>query len=145
MSHKDVAAVHAVVSERVAAIEAGNVSRANATLALDLVAFEMVPPLALTGAEARDDAATEAWLRSWDGPVSIELRDLAVVADGEVAFAHSLQRLSGVRGGRSVSIWLRSTLGLRKVAGEWKIAHAHTSVPFHADGSFRAALDLTPK
>ena len=144
MSHQDVAAVRAVIEERVSALHAGDAVRANATLAPGLVTFEMVPPLALAGAAARDDAATAAWLRSWDDGVAIELRDLVVHAGADAAFAHSLQRLSGARGGRAVAFWLRSTLGLRKLAGEWKIVHAHSSVPFHADGSFRAALDLTP-
>ena len=30
------------------------------------------------------------------------------------------------------------------LAGTWKIAHEHTSVPFYMDGSFRAAVDLEP-
>jgi ketosteroid isomerase-like protein len=39
---------------------------------------------------------------------------------------------------------MRATLCFRREGDEWKIAHAHTSVPFHMDGSFRAAVDLTP-
>jgi ketosteroid isomerase-like protein len=39
---------------------------------------------------------------------------------------------------------MRSTLCFRREGGAWKIAHAHTSVPFHMDGSFRAAVDLEP-
>ena len=35
-------------------------------------------------------------------------------------------------------------MGFRKVDGTWKIAHAHTSVPFYMDGSFKAATDLNP-
>lgn len=41
-------------------------------------------------------------------------------------------------------MWLRETLGFRKLAGEWKITHQHESVPFYMDGSFRAATDLKP-
>ena len=145
MAGEEEAAVLAVIEERIAAIRAGDAARAVATLADNVEAFELVPPLALRGAEARSPAATQAWLDSWDGRVEIELRDLRIVSAGGVAFAHSLQRLSGNRrGGGAVSLWLRSTLGLRVEAGEWKIVHAHSSVPFHADGSFRAALDLAP-
>jgi ketosteroid isomerase-like protein len=39
---------------------------------------------------------------------------------------------------------VRQTLGFRKVAGTWKIAHEHTSVPFYMDGSDTAAVDLEP-
>jgi ketosteroid isomerase-like protein len=36
------------------------------------------------------------------------------------------------------------TLCLTKVDGAWLIEHEHTSTPFYMDGSFRAAVDLTP-
>jgi ketosteroid isomerase-like protein len=41
-------------------------------------------------------------------------------------------------------LWFRSTLGLRKSDGVWRIVHEHTSTPFYMDGSFRAAVDLKP-
>jgi ketosteroid isomerase-like protein len=41
-------------------------------------------------------------------------------------------------------MWMRSTLGFRKIDGTWKISHGHSSVPFLMDGSYRAALQLTP-
>jgi len=45
---------------------------------------------------------------------------------------------------RQFSFWFRSTLGLRRLDGEWRIVHEHTSTPFHMDGSGRAATDLQP-
>jgi PhnB protein len=41
-------------------------------------------------------------------------------------------------------VWIRLTLGFRKIGGAWKVTHEHTSVPFYMDGSFKAAVDLTP-
>jgi ketosteroid isomerase-like protein len=116
-----------------------------AMLAPDLVAFELVGPLRLSAAQATDAAAMQAWLDSWEGPVETEIRDLQIHVCGDVAFCHSLNRLRATRrGGQPVDFWMRSTLGLRKRDGEWKIVHGHTSVPFQTDGSFRASLDLTP-
>ena len=46
--------------------------------------------------------------------------------------------------GHEVKLWYRQTLSFRKIDGEWKISHEHTSVPFYMDGSFRAAIDLKP-
>jgi hypothetical protein len=40
---------------------------------------------------------------------------------------------------------VRATIGLQVIDGEWLIVHAHESVPFYMDGSFRAAIDLTPE
>ncbi|MGH3157151.1 MAG: nuclear transport factor 2 family protein, partial [Streptosporangiaceae bacterium] len=42
------------------------------------------------------------------------------------------------------ALWYRSTLGLRRLDGEWRIVHEHTSTPFYMDGSLRAATDLRP-
>jgi PhnB protein len=43
--------------------------------------------------------------------------------------------------GENVELWLRETLGLRKIDDKWKIAHQHESVPFYMDGSYKAAVD----
>jgi PhnB protein len=71
------------------------------------------------------------------GPVGYEIRDLAVTAGGDVAFCHSRTQLGG-------ALWFRSTLGLRKTGGAWRITHEHNSTPFYMDGSDKAALDLQP-
>lgn len=139
------AAIRALIDERVAAMRNKDVDRAIATLAPDVVAFELAPPLGLGPTEAREHPGLEAWLAVWDGPVVIEVRDLAIAVGGNVAWCHSLNRLAGTRvDGRVVDMWMRSTLGLRKLDGRWRIAHGHTSVPFYMDGSFRAATDLKP-
>ena len=139
------AAIRSLIDERVAAMREKDAARAVATLAPDVVAFELAPPLALEGEAARDEAALAAWLAGWEGPVEIEIRDLRVAVSGDVAWSHSLNRLRGtLKGGRIVDMWMRSTLGFRKLGGQWKIAHGHSSVPFRMDGSYRAATDLVP-
>jgi ketosteroid isomerase-like protein len=139
------AEIRALIEERSAAMRDKDAARATATLAPDVVAFELAPPLSLGPAEARDAAALADWLAGWDGPVGIEIRDLEIAVSGDVGWSRSLNRLHGtLRGGRSVDMWMRSTLGFRKLDGAWKIAHGHSSVPFRMDGSFRAATDLEP-
>lgn len=137
-------AIRALIDERVEAMRTRDAGRAVATLAPDVVGFELGPPLRL-GAEQRDPAGLEAWFATWDGPIGVELRDLSIAVGGDVAYSHSLNRLSGtMKSGRKVDFWLRSTLGFRKVEGAWRIAHGHSSVPFAMDGSYRALLDLEP-
>lgn len=139
------AEIRALVEQRAEAVRQKDAVRAIAALADDVVAFELPPPLALGPEQVRDQAALEAWFAGWEGPLEVEIRDLAVAVSGEVGYCHSLNRLGGTRGdGRAVSFWMRSTLGVRRIDGRWTIAHAHTSVPFHMDGSYRAAIDLTP-
>lgn len=141
----DQAEIRALIDERTAAIRDKDAARAVATLAGDIVAFELAPPLAVGPGAANDEAGLAAWLSGWEGPVGIELRDLHIETGGDVAWSRSLNRLHGtLKGGREVDMWMRSTLGFRREGGAWKIAHGHSSVPFLMDGSFRAATDLKP-
>lgn len=136
--------IRGAIEERIAAIRDRDAARAMACLAEDVVAFELAPPLALRPGAARDVAGFAAWLGAFE-ELDVEVRDMRIEADGELGFALALHHLSGTRaGGQKVSMWMRSTLCFRREDDGWKIAHAHTSVPFHMDGSFRAAVDLEP-
>ena len=109
----------------------------------DVLAFDLAPPLQHTAAEYR--RGFEEWFKTWDGPIQCEVRDLQVKVGGDVAYAHSLNHLSGTRtDGGKTDIWIRATLCFEKVGGRWLGAHEHLSVPFYMDGSYRAAVDLKP-
>jgi ketosteroid isomerase-like protein len=114
--------------------------------ASEVCSFGLAEPLQLRGADLADPNATQAWLDTWDGPLDIELRDLTLIARGELAVAFALEHLRGTkRDGSAVAMWFRTTLVfVSEPSGEWKIAHVHDSVPFAMDGSQRARLDLKP-
>jgi ketosteroid isomerase-like protein len=122
-------AIRALIDARVAALEAGDGAAAVADLAPDIVAFEVAGPLITPSDLVLDVVAAEAWLQSFDGPIRVEIADLAIHVGGDVAFAHSLNRLVGSQGGQPIDFWMRSTLGFRRIDGEWKVVHAHTSIP----------------
>lgn len=144
VSATEEAEIRRVISDRVEALRARDAERLVASLSPSVISFEMVPPLSLPPGAAAETEQVRTWLQGWKA-VDVQIRDLAVHASGDIAFCHSLNRLSGTtRDNREVSIWMRSTLGLRKLQGEWKIVHSHTSVPFLTDGSAKAALDLVP-
>jgi ketosteroid isomerase-like protein len=146
MMKDDEAGIRALIDERSAAMRDKDAARAMATLARDVVAFELAPPLALGPEAARDEAGLAAWLSGWEGPVGIEIRDLHVETGGDIGWSRSLNRLHGtMTGGREVDMWMRSTLAFRREDGAWKIVHGHSSVPFRMDGSYRAATDLKPE
>ena len=137
--------IKALIAERVEAMRTKDVTRAMATMADEVVAFELAPPLRLGPEQARDERALQSWFDGWQSGVEIEVARLTVAASGDVGFAHSLNRMRATRAdGREVDFWIRSTLGMRKQGDQWKIAHGHSSVPFHMDGSYRAALELEP-
>jgi ketosteroid isomerase-like protein len=139
------AEIRAVIEARIDAMRRKDAAAAVALLAPDITAFELAPPLGLRGAAARDEEGLRGWFSIWEGGVDVELRDLVIETGGDIAIAHSLNRLSGTRkDGAAVDFWMRSTLGFRRIHGVWKISHGHTSVPFYMDGTYRAARDLTP-
>ncbi|HYT58414.1 MAG TPA: nuclear transport factor 2 family protein [Verrucomicrobiae bacterium] len=87
----------------------------------------------------------EEWLPTFRGPVGYEIRDLSITAGDDVAFCHSLNRISGTRAnGEKTDTWVRATVCYHKIDGTWMVTHEHFSVPFYMDGSFKAAVDLKP-
>jgi ketosteroid isomerase-like protein len=136
--HADEDQIRAVIADRAAAMQQRDAERLVAHYAPQVVKFDLPAPLQLTGPRARDADALRSWFASHPGgPVSYEIRDLTVTSGGEVGFCHSLNHLAG-------SLWFRSTIGLRKIGGTWRITHEHNSTPFYMDGSDKAALDLQP-
>lgn len=138
---KDRAAILALI----AAIDKGHADRdagaITAAYAADASIYDLAPPLG----HALDAAQLAQWLAGWQGPVAHRSRDFDVTVAGDLAFAHGFQHLSATTaGGEDASWWQRATLCLRREAAGWRIVHEHTSVPFHMDGSFRAATDLEP-
>jgi len=115
-----------------------------ARLASDVLVYALAPPLCSRGAEAEREKV-RAWLATKTGPITYEVRDLRVEVGGAVAFSTGLARMraTGVDGEEG-DLWLRTTVCYRKNSGRWEIAHRHESVPFHMDGSLRAAVDLAP-
>ena len=113
--------------------------------AADNVMFVMAPPLQYTPANSPGVNGIKEWFATWDGPIGYEIRDVKITAGDDVAFSHSLNRMSGTKtDGEKVDMWLRETFCFRKLGGEWKITHQHESVPFYMDGSYKAAVDLKP-
>lgn len=140
----DEAEIRAVVDGWVKAISAKDIDAVMSHYAADIVTFDLAPPLRYTGADALKKSL-EAWFPTFRGPVGYEIRDLCITTGDDVAFCRSLNRISGARtDGEDTNVWVRATVGLRKIDGKWSIVHEHLSVPFYMDGSDRAALDLKP-
>lgn len=110
------------------------------------VMFVLAPPLRyIEGVNAPGENGVEDWFNSFDGPLGYEFRELEIVSSNDIAFCHSIDHISGKRSdGTHTDVWIRETLGLRKVGSEWRIVHQHQSVPMYMDGSNKAAIDLKP-
>ena len=138
----DQAAIQAVLTAVDRAYHDRNATEAVSHYTPDARIADLAPPLA----HPIDGAKLAAWFSTWEGPVEREIRDLVITSGGELAFCHCLVKVSAVtkQGGHHATWWMRSTSCLRREGATWKIAHEHTSVPFLMDGSFKAAVDLTP-
>jgi len=98
-----------------------------------LIVFDVVPPRQYVGAAAyRKDWQT--FLGNFDGPITLELTDLDIGADRNLAYSHSIQRLSGTdKQGKKLDVTVRVTDVYQKVGGRWYIVHEHVSVPVDLD------------
>jgi len=141
---EDTEQIRALIESVVKAVRAKDVDAVLRHYTPDVVAFDLAPPLQYAGAAALRESLA-AWFPTFDGPVGYEMRDLRIFAGQEVAFCTGLNRIAGRRtNGDETDVWVRATVGLRKIDGRWLVAHEHASVPFYMDGSYRAAVDLAP-
>jgi uncharacterized protein (TIGR02246 family) len=109
-----------------------------------LVAYDVIPPLEYKGYDAYKKDYEE-FLAMFDGPFTVEFREMRVYAGADVGFVHTLERISGKmkKGGQSMDMWIRATSGVRKINGKWLIVHDHISVPANFDTG-KAELGLKP-
>lgn len=137
--------IREVVERKAALLETGDVKAILSYYADTFVEYNLAPPLRQPG-DGRDPAPLENWLAGFEAPPRREVTQLEITADGDVAFATSIDCLSATPRGstESFSLWFRVTLGLRRIDGRWLVTHEHESVPFEMDGSFRASVTLEP-
>lgn len=125
------------------AFEAGDLNGIMAVYSPDVVAYDVVPPLQFSGADAyRKDYAN--FLAQFKGHVRVTEPHIHIEQSGDVAYAFGVERLRGTtKEGNPVDVWVRFTDGWRRDKGQWLIAHEHVSVPVDM-ATGKARLDLTP-
>jgi len=140
----DRADIRALEERFVAAFKAKDVDAIMKVYAPDqtLIVFDVVPPRQYVGAAAyRKDWQT--FFDSFDGPITVELTDLDAVADRNLAYSHSIQRVAGTdKHGKKIDLTVRVTDVYKKVHGRWLIVHEHVSVPVDLE---TGKPDLTSK
>ena len=136
--------IRALEDRFVAAFKAKDVDAIMKVYAPDqtLVVFDVVPPRQYVGAAAyRKDWQT--FLGSFDGPIAMELTDLDVVADRNLAYSYSIQHVAGTdKQGKKLDLTVRVTDVDKKAHGRWQIIHEHVSVPVDLE---TGRPDLTSK
>jgi ketosteroid isomerase-like protein len=127
----DEAAIRALEDRFAAAVNAGDVNAIMKSYVPDqsLVVFDVVPPRQYIGA----DAYRKDWmdfLAMFKSPPKFDMTDLAITAEGNLGFSHSIQRVRGTdTKGQPIDLTVRVTDGYRKIGGNWLIVLEHVSVP----------------
>src|SRR5262245_23206855 len=111
----DEADIRRQLDKLVRAIRAMDLESAMSIYASDIVSFDIVAPLRHVGWQAKRKQWLEAFAVYRD-PLGYEIHDLQVTVGGDVAFAHSLNRLRGtLRNGSRNECWIRSTACLERI------------------------------
>jgi uncharacterized protein (TIGR02246 family) len=97
----------------------------------DMVMFDVPPPLQCKGIAAYE----QTWglfFRYHKPGTAFDIEELTVTAGEDVAFAVAIMRCppdSSSNPADKDGFLFRLTVGLRKLDGDWRIAHEHHSVP----------------
>ena len=136
-------AIRGRIDNLVEAVRGADLEAVMSFYAPDVVTFDIVAPLQKVGA----DGKRKNWMdvfATYQRPLRYEMTELTIGAGDGVAFAHSLNRITGMlKKGSRIDQWLRWSSCFRKIDGTWLIVHDHVSVPTDfATG--KALLDLAP-
>jgi ketosteroid isomerase-like protein len=97
-----------------------------------LIAFA-TPAWAGAAADVGAAAYRKDWqtfLGTFDGPITVELADVGVVADRNLAYSRRIQHIAGNdKQGKKLDRTVRVTEVYKKMRGRWQIIHEHVSVP----------------
>lgn len=125
------------------AVSARDIGGTMSLYAPDVVSFDINPPLQYAGAGNK----RQAWLKvftAYPGPLSYEVSDPHVMAQGDLAFVHSLNHVRGtLANGHASDMWVRWTACLRRIDGVWLVVHDHVSVPADLEHG-KAVTNLSP-
>ena len=97
----------------------------------DMVMFDLPPPLQCKGIKAYEQT-WDLFFRYHKHGTAFDFQELTVIAGQDVAFAVAIMRCgpdSSSNPADKDGFPFRLTVGLRKVEGDWRIAHEHHSVP----------------
>jgi ketosteroid isomerase-like protein len=97
----------------------------------DMVMFDVPPPVQCKGIAAYEQTWS-LFFRYHKPGAGFDIEELAVTAGQDVAFAVAIMRCgpdSSSNPADKDGFPFRLTVGLKKVDGDWRIAHEHHSVP----------------
>ena len=125
----DTAEIQTLEQRLIDGIKAKDVKHIMSCYSDDLFAYDVVPPRQYVGAAAFQKA-WEGFLGMFKGPINVEVNDLMVNSDGEIAYSCGVQHVTGTTNeGKPFDSTFRITDVYRKRHGKWVIVQEHISLP----------------
>jgi ketosteroid isomerase-like protein len=127
----DEAEIRAMEAAMIKAFAAKDLDTALAAYVQDdtLFVFDAIPPRQYVGIKAWR-ADNEGFVGLFQGPLTIEMSDLSVTANGKLGFGHNIQHVSGTgKDGKPIDMTFRVSDGYKKINGKWVIVEEHISFP----------------
>jgi ketosteroid isomerase-like protein len=135
--------IRALLDSRSEAVWTKDIDRLVSFYSPDIVYFDVVPGLQYTGSAALRPRFLE-WFDAFKSSIGQEIRDLNILASGDIAVAFMLIRASGtLKTGREVGYWVRVTSSCERSNHGWLITHEHVSLPVDVE-SGSAVMGLEP-
>jgi ketosteroid isomerase-like protein len=135
--------VTALLNTQSEAIRTKDIDRLMSLYSPDIVYFDVVPPLKYAGSAALRGRFLH-WFDSWQGSIGMEMRDLNILASGDLAVAYWFSRASGtLKNGHVAGSWVRATSCCQRSDQTWLITHEHISLAVDVK-SGSPAMDLEP-
>jgi uncharacterized protein (TIGR02246 family) len=120
--------IQELISQWAKAVRDENLDGIRAAHDPDMLMFDVPPPFLSRGLDAY--MATWDTFFAWQAkPVQFELRDVAITAGNDVAFATAIGRCCDLTSGIATPLDFRLTMGFRRQDGKWRIVHEHHSLP----------------
>ena len=128
-ANADTAEIKALEQRLIDGIKAKDVKQIMSCYSDDLFAYDVVPPRQYVGAAAFQKP-WQGFLGMFKGPINVEVNDLIIDSDGEIAYSSGVQHVTGTTNeGKPFDSTFRITDVFRKGNGKWLIVQEHISLP----------------
>lgn len=109
------------------AVRAKDIHKVLAHHSDDILLFDVPEPYQSKGIDAYRASWEDLFFPSNGDDGQFDVTELQVTAGEDIAFCHGIVNCRCTENGERVSIKVRLTVGLKKIAGEWVIMHEHHS------------------
>lgn len=136
------------LDSHVAAIRTKDLMRVLSNYAPDVILYDIMPPLTQNLSEARKNY--EMFFKHAKDIKTYEAKELHVMAKDNFAYCHFLLHCTfdfkdgySHQGQKNIDNWMRCSMGLCQIKGQWKIIHEHVSAPIDMETG-KGLMNLKP-